>query len=174
TKALLGTQDEDGGLVVRFSADVRADTLRPGVVELQVIEGGSGRNASTWYMGGTFAEPDAESDGCGEFTQGFRYRQTTRETLQDGDRLMITVRAAFILDRCCRPVDGTHVGGRVPTIDETKALLGTQDEDGGLVVRFSADVRADTLRPGVVELQVIEGGSGRNASTWYMGGTFAE
>ncbi|NUS85656.1 MAG: hypothetical protein HOY75_23740 [Streptomyces sp.] len=116
-KALLGTQDEDGGLVVRFSADVRSDTLRPGVVELQVIEGGSGRNASTWYMGGAFAEPDAESDDCGEFTQGFRYRQTTRETLQDGDRLMITVRAAFILDRCCRPVDGTHVGGRVPTID---------------------------------------------------------
>lgn len=113
-KALLGTQDEDAGLVVRFSSDVRTDTLRPGVVELQVIEGGSGRNASTWYMGGTFAEPDAE---CGEFTQEFRYRQTTRETLQDGDRVMITIRAAFILDRCCRPVDGTHVGGRVPTID---------------------------------------------------------
>ncbi|MEU1802868.1 hypothetical protein [Streptomyces sp. NPDC019937] len=117
-KALLGTQDEDGGLVVRFSSGVRTDTLRPGVVELQVIEGGSGRNASTWYMGGTFAEPDLETDGgCGEFTERFRYRQTTRETLQDGDRLLITVRAAFLLDRCCRPVDGTHVGGRVPTID---------------------------------------------------------
>lgn len=120
-KALLGTQDEAGGLVVRFSSGVRTDTLRPGVVELQVIEGGSGRNASTWYMGGRFAEPDtenAEQDaGCGEFTDQFRYRQTTRETLQDGDRLLITVRAAFLLDRCCRPVDGTHVGGRVPTID---------------------------------------------------------
>ncbi|MGW0768979.1 hypothetical protein [Streptomyces sp. NPDC002676] len=113
-KALLGTQDEGGGLVVRFSAGVRTDSLQPGVVEIQVIEGGSGRNASTWYMGGTFTEPDGE---CGEFTQEFRYRQTTRETLQDGDRVLITVRAAFILDRCCRPVDGTHVGGRVPTID---------------------------------------------------------
>lgn len=124
-KALLGTQDEDGGLVVRFSSGVRTDTLRPGVVELQVIEGGSGRNASTWYMGGRFAEPDTGSDtgsdteaACGEFTDRFRYRQTTRETLQDGDRVLITVRAAFILDRCCRPVDGTHVGGRVPTIDD--------------------------------------------------------
>ncbi|RNG19621.1 hypothetical protein [Streptomyces botrytidirepellens] len=122
-KALLGTQDEDGGLVVRFSSGVRTDTLRPGVVEVQVIEGGSGRNASTWYMGGRFADPDLETDsetvgGCGEFTQEFRYRQTTRETLQDGDRVLITVRAAFLLDRCCRPVDGTHVGGRVPTIDD--------------------------------------------------------
>lgn len=122
-KALLGTQDEDGGLVVRFSSGVRTDTLRPGVVELQVIEGGSGRNASTWYMGGRFAEPDTEPDPetdgeCDEFTEQFRYRQTTRETLQDGDRLLITVRAAFLLDRCCRPVDGTHVGGRVPTIDD--------------------------------------------------------
>ncbi|MFI0233838.1 hypothetical protein [Streptomyces sp. NPDC017086] len=113
-KALLGTQDEDGGLVVRFSAGVRTDSLQPGVVEIQVIEGGSGRNASTWYMGGTFTEPDAE---CGEFTREFRYRQTTREMLQDGDRVLITVRAAFLLDRCRRPVDGTHVGGRVPAID---------------------------------------------------------
>lgn len=112
-RTLLGTHDERGGLVVRFSGDVRVDTLRPGVVEIQVIEGGAGRNASTWYMGGTFAEPD----GNEEFTRRFRYRQTTREVLQDGDRVMIGVRAAFILDRCCRPVDGTHVGGRVPRID---------------------------------------------------------
>lgn len=116
-KALLGTQDEDGGLVVRFSGDVRADTLRPGVVEIQVIEGGAGRNASTWYMGGAFAEP-ADDDG---FTRQFRYRQTTREVLQDGDRVLISVRAAFILDRCCRPVDGTNVGGRVPTIHRADA-----------------------------------------------------
>ncbi|GII66860.1 hypothetical protein Skr01_69450 [Sphaerisporangium krabiense] len=112
-RALLGTHDEAGGLVVRFSGDVRVDTLLPGVVEIQVIEGGAGRNASTWYMGGTFAEPDRDE----EFTRGFRYRQTTKEVLQDGDRVLISVRGAFILDRCRRPVDGTHVGGRVPTID---------------------------------------------------------
>lgn len=140
-KALLGTQDEDGGLVVRFSDGVRRDTLRRGVVEIQVIEGGSGRNASTWYMGGAFADPHVESDSESDtgsaaepaaeattestestasrrFTREFRYRQTTRETLQDGDRVLVTVRAAFLLDRCCRPVDGTHVGGRVPTIDD--------------------------------------------------------
>jgi len=114
-KELLGTQKNSGGLVVEFSDGVRVDSLRRGVVEIQVIEGGAGRNADTWYMGGTFEEPTPKD---GEFTDHFRYRQTTRETLQDGDRVLITVRAAFILDRCCRPVDGTHVGGRVPTIDD--------------------------------------------------------
>ena len=111
-KRLLGTQDENAGLVVEFSDDVRVDSLTPGVVEIQVIEGGAGRNASTWYMGGRFGEP-GEHD---EFTRRFRYRQTTREVLQDGDRVLVSVRAAFILDRCCRPVDGTNVGGRVPAI----------------------------------------------------------
>ncbi|HEX6341186.1 hypothetical protein [Umezawaea sp.] len=112
-KELLGTQKDTGGLVVHFSDDVRVDSLQPGVVEVQVIEGGAGRNADTWYMGGTFAEPGETED---EFTRHFRYRQTTRETLQDGDRVMVTVRAAFILDRCCRPVDGTNVGGKVPYV----------------------------------------------------------
>jgi hypothetical protein len=111
-KQLLGTQRESGGLVVRFSDDVRVDSLDPGVVEVQVIEGGAGRNANTWYMGGKFEEPDEGQ----EYTKHFRYRQTTRETLQDGDRVLVSVRAAFILDRCCRPVDGTNVGGKVPYI----------------------------------------------------------
>jgi hypothetical protein len=108
---LLGTHDEKGGLVVRFSDDVRTDCLRRAVVEVEVIEGGAGRNADSWFMGGEFQNlPEAE------FTREFRYRQTTREVLQDDDRVMITVRTAFLLDRCCRPVDGTHVGGKVPLI----------------------------------------------------------
>ncbi|GAB3158843.1 hypothetical protein GCM10027258_70960 [Amycolatopsis stemonae] len=117
-KELLGTQKDGGGLVVHFSDGVRVDSLRRGVVEIQVIEGGAGRNADTWYMGGRFEEPTPED---GEFTDHFRYRQTTRETLQDGDRVLITVRAAFILDHCCRPVDGTNVGGRVPFVGAATA-----------------------------------------------------
>lgn len=115
-KELLGTQKNSGGLVVWFSDGVRVDSLKPGVVDIQVIEGGAGRNADTWYMGGTFEEPTG-----GEFTTSFRYRQTTRETLQDGDRVLITVRAAFILDHCCRPVDGTNVGGKVPFVRRARA-----------------------------------------------------
>jgi hypothetical protein len=115
-KELLGTQKQTGGLVVRFSDDVRVDTLKRGVVDIQVIEGGAGRNADTWYMGGQFEEPKS-----GELTRQFRYRQTTRETLQEGDRVLVTVRAAFILDRCCRPVDGTNVGGKVPFFGRIRA-----------------------------------------------------
>jgi hypothetical protein len=34
------------------------------------------------------------------------------------DRYIIIIRAPFILDECCRPLDGAHVGGRVPLIDD--------------------------------------------------------
>ena len=44
--------------MVRFSDGIRVDSLQRGVVEIQVIEGGAGRNADTWYMGGKFEEPD--------------------------------------------------------------------------------------------------------------------
>jgi hypothetical protein len=30
--------------------------------------------------------------------------------------VLIIVRSAFLLDDCCRPVDGAHVGGRVPVL----------------------------------------------------------
>ncbi|MCG0288577.1 hypothetical protein [Streptomyces sp. PSAA01] len=164
-KELLGTQDQDGGLVVRFSAGVRTDTLRPGVVEIQVIEGGSGRNASTWYMGGAFAEPDTESEGadCDEFTEQFRYRQTTRESLQDGDRVLITVRAAFLLDHCCRPVDGTHVGGRVPTIGTG---TDTHTDDGA--ARSAAHGGCDLPPSGIGPWTSGTGAGGDVFESWFF------
>ena len=36
------------------------------------------------------------------------------ECPEPGDRVVVVVRSAFILDECCRPVDGLNVGGRVP------------------------------------------------------------
>ncbi|MET0418456.1 MAG: hypothetical protein ABW022_20785 [Actinoplanes sp.] len=110
---MLGTFDPGGGLRVRFSDEIRTSSLRDGVLDIQVIEGGSGRNATSWWMGGKFE--DCEDT---EFTREIRYRQRTRETLQEYDRVLITIRTAFLLDRCCRPVDGTHVGGKVPLIGE--------------------------------------------------------
>lgn len=139
-KQLLGTQHESGGLFVRFSDDVRVDSLKPGVVDIQVIEGGAGRNADTWYMGGTFEDP-----ADGEFTRHFRYRQTTRESLQDGDRVLITVRAAFILDRCCRPVDGTNVGGKVPFVRRPREVETGEDwHEPASVTAAESDVDTET------------------------------
>ncbi len=145
---LLGTHDEDGGLVVRFSDDVHTGSLRRGVVDVQVIEGGPGRNAGTYFMGGAFRGLPAE-----EFTREFRFKQLTRESPQDRDRVLITVRTAFILDRCCRPVDGTHVGGLVPLIHQHHDHDGHDhdghDHDGhDRDVEDGADVRdSDEIEP---------------------------
>jgi hypothetical protein len=109
--AILGTYDEGGGLRVHFSKDVHARCLTRGVVDVQVIEGGRGRREDAYFLDGRFE--DRPDQG---FTSHFRWRQTSRESLQEGDRVLITVRTPFILDRCCRPVDGTHVGGRVPLL----------------------------------------------------------
>ena len=111
TQVLLGTFDDSGGLIVQFSDDVHVQSLQAGVVDLQIVEGGGGRSAGLWHMAGDFQ--DVPSEG---FTRSFRYRQNTQEVLQNLDRVLITVRAGFILDRCCRPVDGTNVGGLVPVI----------------------------------------------------------
>ncbi|WP_428268714.1 hypothetical protein [Haliangium sp.] len=110
-RVLLGSRDPDRGLELRFSRPVHASTLRPGVIDLWVIDGGQGRNSNLWHMSGEYIDLPAEG-----MVESVRYRQTTRETLQDGDRVMIFVRGAFILDHCCQPVAGTHVGGRVPLL----------------------------------------------------------
>ena len=46
------------------------------------------------------------------------YRDRTDLTLEPGDRVIVNLRTEFILDECCRPVDGWNVGGRVPLIRE--------------------------------------------------------
>jgi len=99
----------DAGLEVRFSRGVQVASLRQGVVELTGIEMGRGRSGSMYNIEGDFVDLPAS-----ELTDRFVYKRTTGETLQDGDRLIITVRGDFILDECCRAVDGNHVGGRVP------------------------------------------------------------
>ncbi len=109
-RQVLGSDDSARGLVVRFSAPVRSSTLRDGVVDLLVYQGGKGRAGYTYFMDSRIAPP------AGDYTRELRFRQTSEEGLERNDRVLIIVRSAFILDRCCRPVDGTHVGGRVPLL----------------------------------------------------------
>lgn len=106
----LGTDDPKGGLVVRFSKEVRTSTLVDGIVDLQVVQGGRGRSAYPYFMQSEVVRP------AGDHTKELRFRQTSDEGVEDSDRVLITVRTAFVLDRCCRPVDGTHTGGRVPQL----------------------------------------------------------
>jgi hypothetical protein len=116
TKKLL-QQDH---LTIRFSRPVLTETITDGVVDLWVIEGGLGRSGNIYHMAGRIVLTPGPTGNVPPATQEVRYCQTTRETLQEGDRLLIIVRSDFILDECCRPVDGNHVGGRVPDIGQTQ------------------------------------------------------
>ena len=99
-------------LEIRFTAPIRSATIRPGVVDVWVIEGGSGRHADIYNRDGT---PEAATE---PWTDRLIFRQGSDESVQDGDRVLITVRTQFLLDRCGRPVDGENAGGRVPILAE--------------------------------------------------------
>jgi hypothetical protein len=104
------------GIEVRFSRPVQVASLREQVVELTTIEAGGGRSAGMYNVDGEFVGlPDDE------LTDRFVFHSTTDETLQYGDRVMITIRGDFILDECCRAVDANHIGGHVPTLDDCPA-----------------------------------------------------
>lgn len=113
--AILGRLGVGRGIQVDFSRPVLASTLADGVVELSVLEGGKTRNAGVYYLEGKFKDL-GENDSA----TSFRFIYLGDENLDPGDRVLITVRCAFILDECCRPVDGAHVGGRVPLIADFK------------------------------------------------------
>ena len=115
---LLGGQFAGGdhqGLVVEFSRPIRVDSLQRGIVDLWAIEGGGGRRAGIYNLSKivTAHHPDAHG-----FARRIHIRYRGDETLENGDRLLITIRCAFILDACCRGVDGTHVGGFVPQLHD--------------------------------------------------------
>jgi hypothetical protein len=108
---LLGRQSGTGrGLEIRFSRAVLTATITPGVIDVWVIEGGGGRHA---YMYNMDVELDA---GTARTTDRIWLRQTSGERFDDGDRVLVQLRATFILDLCCYGVDGENVGGRVPLL----------------------------------------------------------
>jgi hypothetical protein len=127
-KLLLGTDHEEGvddgltGLEIRFSRPVLTSTIRRGVLDTWVIEGGGGRSGNIYHKKGGLGLPDTE------YTDRIFYRDETGETLEPGDRVLIILRADFILDHCCRPVDGEHVGGRVPQLEEYAEEFGEHSE----------------------------------------------
>jgi hypothetical protein len=107
---LLGTDSTTGGIEIRFSRPVWTETIVDGTVDVWVVEGGRGRAASINNKSGTLVLPTMPT------TDRVIFHDDTKEDLNDGDRVLITLRSAFLLDNCCRPVDGAHVGGRVPLL----------------------------------------------------------
>jgi hypothetical protein len=113
------TKDSDRttGIEVTFSKSIWAETLQPGVVELIKISGGRGPSAAIYYLEGSFV--DTASTGL---IASFKYQDATGETLNNGDRVHIIIRGNFILDECCQPVDGEHVGGLVPQLKQYEGI----------------------------------------------------
>jgi len=108
---LLGTgSSTSGGLDIRFSRPLRTETIVDGVIDVWVVEGGRGRAAAISNKAGSLVLPSTPT------TDRIVFRDDTSESLNYGDRVLVTVRSAFLLDECCRPVDGAHVGGRVPLL----------------------------------------------------------
>lgn len=99
----------DEGLEVRFSRPIQVASLASGVIELTGIDRGAGRSGSIFNIEGEFVGlPDSA------LTDRFVFKRNTGERLNPDDRVIVTVRGDFIVDECCRAVDGNHVGGAVP------------------------------------------------------------
>jgi len=111
-RTLSGADDGSGAYEFRFSRPIRVETIQPGVVELLCFSGGRGESGTIKHIPGEFLDLPASGT-----VDRIRYRDVTGETPQRSDRILIQLRCDFLLDACCRPVDGNHVGGRVPTID---------------------------------------------------------
>jgi hypothetical protein len=126
---LLGTGCEEGGLEIRFSRPIHVSSFKPGVLELLSFAGGRGVAGQITHVSGRFV--DLPESGMVERVV---YRDTTDERPRPGDRILVIVRCDFLLDACCRPVDGNHVGGRVRCFadcdDGGAQAQGKRDDEG--------------------------------------------
>jgi hypothetical protein len=107
------------GLQLYFSRDVLTETITDGVVDAWVMEGGSGRSGNIYNLA-LKLDVAANNGVVPQTTRLLKFHRISGEHLQDGDRVLLIVRTDFILDECCRPVDGNHAGGRVPYFGEDR------------------------------------------------------
>jgi hypothetical protein len=105
------------GLKIKFSGEVHTTTLRRGVIDVWVIQGGGGRSADIYSV-----PLDIEPSHRGsEFSDSVTVRVHSRhkaDRIDPGDRVLIQLRSAFVLDRCCRAIDGENIGGFVAQLPE--------------------------------------------------------
>jgi hypothetical protein len=98
------------GMHVHLSREVHADTLIPGVCDVFVYELGSAHRGTVRVLEGHIEKPHHA------LVDHFVYRLPYRERIDPGDRVVFVFRADHVLDHCCEPVDGNHVGGLVPAL----------------------------------------------------------
>jgi hypothetical protein len=114
-ESLLGFTASAVGLTFQFSAPVFASETTPqGIVDAWLIKTSGAIVSVPGALDWPAAPPPAPVGTALSVT--FRGTAQTPVKPEPGDRVLITLRAAFVLDVCCRPVDGTHVGGRVPAL----------------------------------------------------------
>jgi len=104
------------GLKIEFSDEVHTTTLRRGVIDVWVIQGGGGRRGDIYSIP-VHIEP---SNPGGELSRSVRVHTGSHKSdrIDPGDRVLVQLRSAFVLDRCCRAVDGEHIGGFVPQLHD--------------------------------------------------------
>jgi len=102
------------GVLFEFSRPVRIETLRQGIIDVLVFKGGKQFAGAVQFLSGE-VQPDEVS---GDYARQVRFKPNDPGSvfLEPGDRLMFILRASFVLDKCCEPVDGEHIGGWVPRI----------------------------------------------------------
>jgi hypothetical protein len=106
----------EGGLKVHFSRPVWLDPHHQrGVIDVYQIESRSTRHPNVIELRGEIIPGHHHHP----MTQTLHYKiPHLEECPEGGDRIFVVVRCGFILDPCCRPVDGLNVGGRVPQIGD--------------------------------------------------------
>ncbi len=114
-----GRMLEEQGLTIEFSRPILAETVTKGVVEVVIFEGGKGRHSGIYYIDG---DVTVSSD-----RRRVVFTDPSGESLEHGDRVLVIVRTDFILDECCRSVDGNHTGGRVPLLE---SFAGNKPQNG--------------------------------------------
>lgn len=102
-----------GALEIHLTREVRTSTLQQGVLDVWIVEGGTGRSGDIEHLAGDFVP------NTGDYTNVIRYRQRSTETLEDGDCVLIMLRSEFVLDRCFRAVMGANIGGKAPQLPGT-------------------------------------------------------
>ena len=114
-QGLLGIGAGAVGLTFRFSAPVwSSETAPQGIVDAWLLKESGAMVAVQGGLTWTAAPPPAPAGTA--LTVTFRSSAPAAVQPEPNDRVLITLRSAFVLDVCCRPVDGAHVGGRVPPL----------------------------------------------------------